>query len=202
MSKSQIKTEFYKNYEGWVKSFNTGLCQDENGNHLPWMPYDLIEYLEKNLKKSDIVFEYGFGTSSIFFAKRVKKVVSIETDPRWHAMMLRLIDDLKIDNIEVILMVDGLENEKYEETANIFARNSAINYGFDWIIVDSLKRSKCVKNAINTLSHDGKILLDDSQRQNYKKIHEFMTENKFQCQEFEGISPGQIKSKKSWIFSR
>src|SRR3989338_2600301 len=78
-----IKEQFQKNKSGWIKSFIEGFSQDENGEALPWMTYPAIEFLQKNLTKNHEVFEFGCGASTLFFAKRVKKIVSFETEKRW-----------------------------------------------------------------------------------------------------------------------
>lgn len=199
---SSFKETFLQNRLGWLTSFKTGLCQDNQGDHLPWMPYLLIEHLEENLKKDEVIFEYGLGTSSIFFANRAAKVICAESNAKWHEVMMELVGSSGVSNIETILMSDALVNNKYENLASDFVNNNSNFPGFDWIIVDSLKRAKCVKNSLGALKKGGKVLLDDSQRSSYKKIYNFMIEKGFKCQEFEGISPGQLKSKKSWIFSR
>ncbi len=199
---STIKESFLDNYSSWVNSFKTGLCQDKEGNYLPWMPYSLIKYLEKELKASDLVFEYGFGTSSIFFAKRVKKVISVESNKKWHEVMTEMVSEQGVCNIETVLMPDALENTKYENLVRNFSETTLPDPGFDWIVIDSLKRAKCTTNATLALKKGGKILLDDAQRLNYKKIYDFMIEKGFSCQEFEDIAPGQLKLKKAWIFTK
>ena len=187
---------------GWVNSFRTGLCQDQQGDYIPWMPYSLIEYLKENLSQQDVIFEYGFGTSTVFFASHVKKVFSIESNQKWHQAMMEIIAELKIENLNTIAMFDALENPDYELAALEIAQNLPNFKGFDWVVIDSLKRAKCAKNAIAAIKPDGKILLDDSQRSNYQKIYDDMIAQGFKCQEFSGVAPGQIKQKKAWIFSR
>ncbi len=192
---SIAKESFSKNKESWLKSFKTGLSQDGNGDYLPWMPYNLIEYLSDKLSENDRVFEYGFGASSIFFANKVKEVISIESNAKWHDVMFDSIIPSKIENLQVVLMEDALTNPKYEGLSNNYEK-------FDFVIVDSLKREKCMQNAINAIKEDGQIILDDSQRKSYQKIREFMTDKGFECLEFFDIAPGQIKPKKAWVFTK
>jgi hypothetical protein len=93
-------------------------------------------------------------------------------------------------------MPDGLTNISYEN----FPKNSGKK--FDFIIIDSLKRFECAKNAIDALKPDGRIILDDSERKNYKKIFDFFAEKNFTKQDFFGIAPGQIRIKNTTIFYR
>lgn len=191
---SFIKSQIEENKQGWIKSFEHSFAQDASGNPLPWMTYGIINYLEQWLDKDKVIFEYGFGASSFFFAKRVKKVVSLETDPMWYKVMKNKLKEHNITNIDVIFMENGLENAKYEHFAN--------NYGqkFDLIIIDSLKRANCCYDSISALKDDGMIILDDSQRKSYKKIFRFFDEKNFLTKNFIGIAPGQFRLKNSTVF--
>jgi predicted O-methyltransferase YrrM len=91
-------------------------------------------------------------------------------------------------------MEDGLENDNYQN----FAKNCGQK--FDFIIIDSLKRFECAKNVIDALKPCGTVILDDSERKNYKKIFEFFAEKNFQKQDFFGIAPGQLRIKNTTFF--
>src|SRR4051812_40445225 len=54
---------------------------------IPWFSYAAIDFLETFLRPHMTVCEYGSGGSTIFFAKRTKSVVSIESDPKWHELV-------------------------------------------------------------------------------------------------------------------
>jgi len=189
-----IKSQFEQNKAGWKASFASGFSQDENGAHLPWMTYPFIEYINHKLQSNHEIFEFGSGSSTIFFANKVKKVVAIESNKKWHEIMQIKLSKANIKNVELILMEDALTNLSYE--------NFAKNYGakFDFVIVDSLKRFECVKNSLSALKERGLMILDDSERKGYKKIFEFMKEKNFERRDFFGIAPGQLKIKNTTLF--
>ncbi len=201
--------------QGWIKSFNSGLSQDNNGNYLPWMTYTAIEFLEKNLKKTDNIFEFGCGTSTLFFNEKVKRIISLETRPIWFDIIknkllpsnnnwLNLDKKIEeqIDDIFyhqkgcIILLKNGQENDLYEN----FVKET--KQKFDFIIIDSLKRFLCLERSINFLTKNGILLVDDSERKSYKKIFTLMKDNNFIQRDFPGIAPGQFKRKNTTIFSR
>jgi SAM-dependent methyltransferase len=192
--KSIVKEQFEKNKTGWEKSFFYGFSQDENGDALPWMTYPAIEFLKNNLNKNHEIFEFGCGASTLFFSGIVKKVVGLETNKIWLGITQKLLAEKSRNNVVITLMIDGLENENYQN----FAKNCGQK--FDFIIIDSLKRFECAKNVIDALKPNGILILDDSERKNYKKIFEFFAENNFQKQDFFGIAPGQLRIKNTTIF--
>ena len=195
-AKSIVKEQFEKNKTGWEKSFFHGFSQDENGDPVPWMTYPAIEFLKNNLNKNHEIFEFGCGASTLFFSRIVKKVVGLETNKRWFEIIQNMLAEKSRNNIVITLMEDGLENNNYQS----FAKNCGQK--FDFIIIDSLKRFECAKNVIEALKPDGRIILDDSERKNYKKIFDFFAENNFQKQNFFGIAPGQLRIKNTTIFSK
>ena len=42
-----------------------------------------VEWLQHRIRKSDRVFEWGAGASTLYFAPLVKEVISIEHDSEW-----------------------------------------------------------------------------------------------------------------------
>jgi predicted O-methyltransferase YrrM len=190
-----IKQQFSQNKAGWTKSFIEGTPQDKDGNFLPWMTYPAIEFLQKTINKNHRIFEFGCGASTIFFAKNAKEVVGLETDKRWLEIVKNNLSEKKL-NAEIHLMEDGIENENYENFPNNFSEK------FDFIIIDSIKRFRCAKNSIKFLKDGGTIILDDSQRENYKKIFEFFEQEGFKKTDFIGIEPGKLKLKNTTIFRK
>ena len=67
------KKQFEENKAGWKKSFFDGFSQDENSAPLPWMTYPFIDFIPSKLNRNTTIFEFGCGSSTLFFAKKVKK---------------------------------------------------------------------------------------------------------------------------------
>lgn len=190
-----IKEQFYQNKSGWKRSFIEGLSQDENGNFLPWMTYPAIEFLQEMVKPGAEIFEFGCGASTLFFAKKGAKVTSLETNAKWLETISQMLAARSL-RAEITLMTDGLENNLYEN----FPKNSGQK--FDFIIIDSLKRFECAKNSLSALKPGSTIILDDSERPNYKKIFDFFASQNFTEKNFIGIEPGRLRIKKTTIFKK
>ena len=71
----------YLETSGWLKSLKEGKSIDYNSNPLPWYSYAAIEFIEDKLKSDFRVFEYGSGQSTLWYAQRVKEVISVEHNP-------------------------------------------------------------------------------------------------------------------------
>jgi len=82
------------------------LLQDHSplNDEIPWLTLKAIKWLEKNLKPNMTVFEYGSGGSTIFIAKRVSKIVSVEHDSFWYNKVLEVMKEKSIYNCKYILL--------------------------------------------------------------------------------------------------
>ena len=67
------------------RSVDEKVCIDKNGNPIPWYTYPAIEYLSQFDFSDKTVFEFGCAYSSVFWAERAKKVISVEDNPIWYA---------------------------------------------------------------------------------------------------------------------
>ena len=152
--------KFQKFIDIWAKeyaierSIDKKLCEDKDGNPLPWYTYPAIEYLTQFDFQHKKIFEYGCGYSSQFWAQRAEKVVSIEDNKEWFE---RWIDEFKEKNLFIHWRDEG---EIYEQA--IFEEDDK----YDVIVIDGKRRAQCAIAAVQKLADGGMIILDDSDRIN------------------------------------
>lgn len=195
MPKNLTKEQFLQNKISWKKSFLDNFSQDENGDPVPWMSYPAIEFLKNRITKNHEIFEFGCGASTLFFARNAKRVLGLETNAVWFGIVQNFLQNAELTNAEIVLMESGLTNPLYEN----FAKDSGRK--FDLIVIDSLKRFDCAKNVIEALKVGGMVILDDSERKNYRKIFDFFAAAGFEKRDFFGIAPGQLRVKNTTVFT-
>ena len=176
---------------GWIESFNKQLPVNSNNMPLPWVTYPFIDFIEQRLHKKLSIFEFGSGNSSLWYAGKVSKVVSLEHDHAWYE---------KIKNqLPTNAIINYCELEK-GGGYSMFANN--LGEKFDIVIIDGMDRVNCIKNSISCLSDSGVMILDDSERSEYISGVQFLTQNNFKKIDFWGISPGLFYKKCTTIFYR
>lgn len=74
---------------------------------LPWIRLKAIRFLEHHLSGEMTVFEYGSGGSTIFFAQRCRRVISVEDDSEWAAAVRERLDELRLTNVDLQLHEAG-----------------------------------------------------------------------------------------------
>lgn len=176
---------------GWFRAFDEQQAIDKEGNPLPWVTYSFIDFIKTRLNKNLQVFEYGAGSSTLYYAKRVGKVVSVEHDENWY----KKIVGSKPENSEMIfteLITDGAYAKKA----------AALNEKFDIIVVDGRDRVNCCRHSINALTEAGVIVLDDSERPAYGDARHLLKMAGFRELSFSGISPGLFYAKATSVFYR
>ncbi|MBN1119408.1 MAG: class I SAM-dependent methyltransferase [Bacteroidales bacterium] len=172
---------------GWFESFKRNECIDENGEPIPWAPYPYIDFLKDYLTKEMTVFEYGSGYSTLFLAKRTKKVYCVEHNTGW-------VDKLKLNEQEKITVITKSLDEEYENAINSIPEKP------DVIIVDGRRRVNCLKTAVKKIKENGIIVLDDSDREKYNEGINFLKEEGFKLLNFRGITPLAFINRKTTVF--
>lgn len=176
---------------GWFRTLESKSPLDEQGNPIPWVTYSFIDFIKGRITKAHSVFEFGSGNSTLFYAKLAGRVVSVEHDREWFDK----ISSGKRPNSEMIYcpLVPGGD----------YCRTPLVADGkFDVIIVDGRDRVNCCLQAINALSDQGVIVLDDSERDFYQPAVVALKEAGFKQLDFSGISPGLFYRKSTTVFYR
>jgi hypothetical protein len=174
---------------GWFNSFETKMPVGGSGEPIPWVTYSFIDFVKERINSSQTIFEFGSGNSTLFYAKRAGKVVSVEHDKNWFDMIYAG----KPSNSELIFC--ELEDDgKYCRMAGSFDEK------FQIIIVDGRDRSNCCKQSLSALAADGVLILDDSERPQYQDAIRHMKELGYKELPFTGIAPGSFIYKSTSVF--
>jgi len=174
---------------GWFNAYDHKTPVDEHNNPIPWVTYSFIDFIKSHLKKNLSVFEFGSGNSTFFYAKYAALVVSVEHDKAWFEKIV----STKPANSEMIfceLVRDG----------DYCRMPLKLEKKFDIIIVDGRDRVNCCKQAIDAVSANGVIVLDDSEREFYSEGISLLKKEGFKELSFSGISPGLFYRKSTSVF--
>jgi protein-L-isoaspartate O-methyltransferase len=158
------------------------------------MNYPLIEFLNEKLKKDLVLFEYGSGFSTVFFARRTKKVVSIEYDKEWY----QKVNDIIIKEVDNGIVHYEELNDFYPHAVEKHMKSEKC----DIIVIDGRMRVKCAKLGYKYLSERGVVIFDDSFRKKYHEGIKFYKEKGFKTITFKGIKPTGFKTAQTTLLYR
>lgn len=136
---------------GFWRSILLRRAVDAKGEPLPWLTYPAIEFLVQFDYREMSVFEFGGGQSTLFWAKRAGRVVTVESDPTWCARVRELAGTAA----EVHLATDP------SDYVRLLSESSDCH---DVIVIDGIARRECCEVAPSRLKSGGFVVLDNAER--------------------------------------
>ena len=211
--------QLYQGYlqrRGWDRSFHEGPV-DGDGNPVPWITYPAQSVLAQLVRPDFRVFEYGCGHSSLWWAARVKEVISVDHDEAW----VKKVNEKKPDNLTVLarpryyphgeiprhLMSAYDAISKVQPVSEKDGYNVAcglncpdfLGYAatlldwpeshFDIIVVDGMARAPCCHFAGAWVNPRGIVVVDNSDRWQYSAGFEALRDLGFGRIDFFGPTP-------------
>lgn len=153
----------------------------------PWIAPAAAAILNKLLKPDMKGFEWGSGSSTVFFAQRLQHLTSLEHHQAWFKKVKAWLAEKEIKNvdyvsIEVQFPGERNSNDTYQKAINeeqVKAYESYYGYidrfpdeHFDFIMVDGRARTQCGRHALPKLKKGGMLVLDNAERPRYAALHE------------------------------
>ena len=162
-----------------------------NGAPLPIMTYGMIDVLQDRLTNDLRVFEFGNGSSTLFFAERVRHVTSVEYDPSW----IERLRGLAPANVELIYRPNDAD-------ATYCGAIDDAGEAFDVVLIDGRDRINCMRRAVARVGMAGEIIFDDSQRDRYSPALDIGTDAGLRRLDFPGSPPTGVRESTTTLFYR
>ncbi len=183
----------------WVKIYYIYQClwkhtpekgtfiQNADHEHLPWITYGAIEFLN-HLDFSDaLVFEYGSGSSTFYWGAKAKNVYSVERDRPWFEKINPIIP-------KNCTLVHESDERNYP------GRISEFHATFDVIVIDGAVRYPCMEAALPFLKPKGIFILDNLEW--YPETAKRLREQGFFQIDFSGLTPQNAFTSCTSVFFR
>jgi hypothetical protein len=200
---------------GWFASLD-GVPRDNEGE-VPWYTYPALIQLKRIVRPNFKVFEYGCGASSLWWARNVAEVFSVEHDANWAARIcankpanvtitVRQMDaatevadntlvepffkagpELPVGKIREHDISNGLFCPQFIAYATELTKHPAGT--FDIIVVDGMARVLTAWLAAKYLKDGGFIIFDNSDRWQYNAAYKILTEAGFYRLDYYGPGP-------------
>ena len=168
-------------FMGLYCKFNLMQNIDRLSLSLPWITFASLRFLDGILHPNMKAFEYGSGGSTLYLAKRIQELVSVEHAQEWYANVQTKLAAQGLKNVaNHFITPDSIPNASYlssygpKEVGQSFEKyvKSIEAYPeehFDLIIIDGRARSACIRHAWPKLKTGGYLLFDNADRSGYQK---------------------------------
>lgn len=143
----------------------------------PWITDGANEFLRSYINKDSVVLEFGMGGSTIWFADRVKKLVSIEHDESWFLIIQK---ELRIKKVELILhKTTQISDTDYIKSCYACEIDKFPDEYFDLVLIDGRNRVNCFKHSDRVLKTGGYMMLDNSDREELQEVYDFYKDKEY-----------------------
>jgi ubiquinone/menaquinone biosynthesis C-methylase UbiE len=162
----------------------------------PWIVPAAIGWLGRRIRPDWSVLELGSGRSTVWFARRAGRVISLEDNEYWAGATRERLERAGLVNVELRLK----EVEDFPREVE-----SLPDAAFDLVVVDFLEapavtRIDALTPAIKKVRSGGCLLLDDSDRPGYAEAFELLVEWRFR--RFTGVKDEWPAACETTIFRR
>jgi hypothetical protein len=212
-----LATPSYARYAfRWLRSIRS---ESNFSDPEPWVTFEAIDFFAELSLSEKNVFEYGSGSSTLYWLKRGALCVSIEHDGQWYERLKKLLKgDSRIDyrfvppeqrgdvqspdfaDPDLFLSSDrdysGVDFRKYVTQIDEFPDEF-----FDVVLVDGRARPSCVKRSYRKVKLGGVLVLDNSDREYYLRRTIDLLSG-FTRIDFRGPTPGSHVFSETSVFTR
>lgn len=178
----------------------------------PWLTFSAIQFLERYLRPNMAVFEYGAGGSTLFLARRVGRLYSVEHDQAFaDAVRGRLRNQRGAEaRMEVVVPTPvapgrlshavarsahpGYEHLDFSEYVRRIRAHE--DRSLDVVLVDGRARVACLREAQAKVKPSGILVLDNAERPEYAPAQAQLLAEGWRAKAFRGLGP---KSPYPWL---
>ncbi len=131
---------------------------------LPWLTQTANGILATYLSPADSGLEFGSGRSTLWFAKQVGHLISVEHDEVWFQKVLQMLKDNHLNNVDYQLHPRNLADERGGETDYVKVFQGIKSDSIDFVLVDGVYRDFCALESIRAIRPGGVLIIDDVHR--------------------------------------
>jgi predicted O-methyltransferase YrrM len=137
---------------------------------LPWISFGALDFLNAFLRPQQEVFEYGGGGSTVYFANRTQRVLTMENHPDWHRTLTAALAHKQLNNAKCEFQ--PISSDELAQFQNNLFFHRIREQLWDVVLIDcycgysktryGLTRPYAFELAANQIKPGGIIILDDS----------------------------------------
>ena len=141
----------------------------------PWLAPAAIAWLDQHLRPDMRGWEWGSGRSTLWFARRLASLTSIESDVTWFEQVRSMVSGLSNVDLRHIPL-EHREAETYALDYAVLPANAAAivskpDASLDFVVVDGWYRPVCARAALSKLKPGGLLLIDNTDWKDPLHVH-------------------------------
>jgi predicted O-methyltransferase YrrM len=134
----------------------------------PWFAQDAVRFCKAHLTSDMVGLEWGSGRGTVWFARRLRELTSVEHDREWYDRVVRGLSRKGLNHATCLCV--PLDHDPSEPTRPLYdplPRYVAVAQNFvdgslDFVVVDGHYRQACIRAALPKLKSGGLLLVDNT----------------------------------------
>ena len=127
----------------------------------PWLTPAANDFLDSFLKNTDIGLEFGSGFSTLWFAKRLQHLISIEHNEAWFRKVQEMLKESRQDNVDYHLVLKDKEGEEGIPPGYVKEVDTLGVTSFDFVLIDGIYRDHCAQKTLDIIRPGGILVIDN-----------------------------------------
>ncbi len=158
----------------------------------PWMAPAAVKHLDHLLSADDVVLELGSGASTAWYARRARRVVSLEPDPSWAERVKKELANHPNAEVRVGSVEDLFAPALFEVRPTVLIVDHSDEPRFS--------RTDAIRLALNDGAVPRLIVLDDSDRTLYRPAMDAL--GSWSMSRFTGFRDRPLRLTETTVFAR
>ncbi len=130
----------------------------------PWLTRQANSILDTYLKKSDHGLEFGSGRSSIWLAKRVAGLTSVEHHEGWYQRVKQMFAEQDVTNVDYRHLPQVAGGGSPAESGYVKVAEDFESGSLDFVLVDGIYRDHVALSVLSKLRPGGLLIIDNVNR--------------------------------------
>ncbi|MEQ4302997.1 hypothetical protein ABNF97_16635 [Plantactinospora sp. B6F1] len=152
----------------WTPRYVVGRARSEfyRRTHpgIPWLTPRAVETLDRMLVPTDHGLEFGSGSSTVWFARRVSHLISVEHDAAWHDKVSLELKKHSLTNVDYRFAPLDVPPELGDQSEYARVLLELPDGCLDFVLVDGRYRDHCAWFALSKLASGGLLIIDNVNR--------------------------------------
>jgi predicted O-methyltransferase YrrM len=128
----------------------------------PWLTREAVALLRQLLRKQDQALEFGSGRSTLWFARHVGHITSVDDSAEWHKRIKERVQSENLSNVKLLLHPKDKPEDQGLQAKYVRVVDQFSDHSLDFALVDGMYRDSCALAVLPKLKPGALLVIDNA----------------------------------------